>query len=97
MLTRLWTLAPTSAAVSITGRVTKSSGRGIAFARVTMSDQNGSVRYALTNPFGYFRFANVKTGETYVFAAKDKRYNFAAAQTLNISDAITNLSFIAQP
>lgn len=97
LLERLWTLAPTAAAVSISGRVTKSSGRGIALTRVAMTDQSGNVRYALTNPFGYFHFKDVATGETYVFTAKDKRYNFGAAQTLNISDELTNLSFIAEP
>ena len=97
LLNRLWTLQPTTSGVTISGRVAGNSGRGIPFARVTMTDENGNVRYTQTNPFGYFRFVNVATGATYTFAAKDKRYNFGAAQTLNIADELNNLNFIAQP
>ena len=72
-------LAPTAAAVSIGGRVVTDSGRGIARARVTMVDADGRMRYALTNPFGYYRFADVPAGATYVFSADAKGYRSVTA------------------
>jgi len=62
--------------VSISGQVLTSNGRGIYRAVVTLTESNGSVRYAVTNPFGYFRFDQVKVGDTYTFKVKHKRYMF---------------------
>jgi len=53
-------LAPTAA---LSGRVTTSSGRGIANARLTLTDHQGASRSATSNSFGYFilmKFRQVK-------------------------------------
>lgn len=50
-----WMLAeaiPTSANVSVGGRVLTTGGYGISNAGVTLSHQNGDARRALTNSFG---------------------------------------------
>lgn len=65
-----------SAKVSFGGRITTSNGRGVFLASVALTDAQGVTRTTLTNPFGYYRFANVPTGETYTFDIKAKRYQF---------------------
>ena len=59
--------------VSVSGRIMTSSGeRGVANARVSITDSNGNTRMTLTNPFGYYRFENVTTGATYTVAVRIK-------------------------
>lgn len=68
--------APTAAEVTVSGRVANYRGRGISGAIVRMTDGGGVVRWARTTSFGYYRFDNVASGETYVFTVKAKRYEF---------------------
>jgi len=87
--------APTSAEVTVGGRVVNESGRGIARAQITMTDADGAVRYAQTNPFGYFRFADVPAGETYIFNAA-KRYRFSEpTQVRTVSADTDDINFVA--
>ncbi len=90
------TLAPTAASVEVSGRVMTQTRRGLNKALVTITDQSGSTRTATTNPFGYFRFADVQAGETYIISVSAKRYHFAP-QVLNVTEDLTDLSFMAQP
>lgn len=83
---------PTAASVTIGGRVMNSYGRAAARARVTITDKNGETRYALTNAFGFYRFANVAAGETYVFKASAKRYEFAA-RLLTVNEDAAEVNF----
>ncbi len=71
------TTAPTAGEVTIGGRVSSAGGRGIGKATVTIIAPNGSVRYAITNPFGYYRFNGVEAGTTVVIsiAAKNAVFN----------------------
>ncbi len=80
-----WTaqpLAPTAAAVSITGRILTASGRGIRNVRVTLTAPSGEVRTVISSSFGYFRFNEVAAGETYICSVFAKRY------TLNPESAL---------
>jgi hypothetical protein len=96
-----WTLSvttdgvPTTAAgANVGGRVVNSEGRAISGVKVGMLEPNGQTRYALTNPFGYFDFANVPAGETYVFAVKAKGYqptSVAREVTEDVSDLVITL------
>lgn len=88
--------APTAAAVSVAGRVFSDVGRGLAKAQVTLTDAGGQSRRILTNSFGYFRFDEVVTGETYIFEVTHKRYRFTP-QAVNVADEVTGLDFIAEP
>jgi len=79
----------TAASVTVGGRVVTANGRGISGARVGMSEPSGQVRYATTNPFGYFSFADVQAGETYIFSVKAKGYqptSVAREVTEDVSD-----------
>lgn len=66
----------TAANGSISGVVKDGNGRGIPRVRITLTDMRGNRRAALTGSFGYYRFEEVETGETYVIEAQSKRYQF---------------------
>lgn len=89
-------LAPTAATVSISGRVMTASGRGIRNVRLTLTDSNGEVRTATTTAFGYYRFDDIRAGETYILSAVGKRFTFSqSAQVLNVNEETTEVNFIA--
>jgi len=83
----------TAASVSISGRVTEAFGRGVFGARVSLTGANGNIRYAMTNSFGYYCFAEVAAGETYVIKATHKRYEFFA-QIVAVNDDRDDINFI---
>jgi hypothetical protein len=70
-------LSPTAATVSISGRVTTATGRGIKSVRLTLTDSNGQVRTAMTATFGYYQFTDVQVGQTYILSATGKQYTFS--------------------
>lgn len=88
--------APTAASVSIGGRVSTPTGRGLMNARVYLTDSSGNTRMILTTSFGYYRFTDVASGETYVLQVASKRYSFAA-QVVSVAEDLTELNFTAQP
>lgn len=85
---------PTAASVSIGGRVSVSNGRGLARARVFLTNQSGETRTALTDSSGYFRFDDVTAGGTYVLTIVSKRYLFAP-QVVSVTEELTELDFTA--
>jgi hypothetical protein len=88
--------SPTAASVSVSGRVTTTSGRGIRNVVITMTDSNGNTRTATTTSFGYFRLDDVAAGETYIFAARGKRFSFGQnTQVHSITEDTSNINFIA--
>lgn len=87
-------LGPTAAFAVVEGRVTSQSNRPIYNARVTVVDSMGFTRAASTNIFGYFRFANVPVGETYVVSVSAKRFLFEP-QLIFVNDNISDLNFVA--
>ncbi|CAN5510595.1 hypothetical protein BH10ACI1_BH10ACI1_03810 [soil metagenome] len=84
--------APLAASVSVSGRVTTASGRGISGARVTLTDYHGETRTTLTGSFGYYRFDDVQVGETYIFEITHKRFQFAS-QVVTVNEEIEELNF----
>lgn len=84
-------LGTTAASVTISGRVTAGK-RGVARAAVLLTGADGIARRAMTNPFGYYRFAEVAVGETYIVEVRSKQYSFAT-QVLNITEEMNNLNF----
>ncbi len=50
---------------------------GVPRAIMLLTNPTGEIRYAFTNPFGYFRFTYVPTGVTYTLSVIRKRYAFA--------------------
>lgn len=88
-------LAPSSSNVSIGGRFLSSyekGGRGISGVTVSLADQEGNVRTATTNAFGYYVFSDVQTGQTYIASATHKLYKFET-KMVDASDEITDLNW----
>ena len=69
--------APTAANVTVFGRVLSSSGAGVANARIAVSDAAGNVRYAITNPFGFYRLTEIAAGSQYLVSVTAKNKQFA--------------------
>ncbi len=87
-------VGPTAAPVNVNGRVLNQRGRGISGATVRATDQNGIVRLARTNSFGYYNFAEFAAGQTYIFAVSAKGYRFET-QTATLNED-RRLNFQAQ-
>jgi hypothetical protein len=87
--------APTAASVTISGRVV-SSNRGIAKALIYLTNQTGETRTALTNSFGYYRFEDVRAGDTYTVNVLSKRYQFSP-QIVSVNGEMSAVDFIAKP
>ncbi|MBC7795741.1 MAG: carboxypeptidase regulatory-like domain-containing protein, partial [Pyrinomonadaceae bacterium] len=89
--------AVTAAGVTIGGRVTLSTGKGVNNVTVRLEGGNSNApRYVRTNAFGYYRFANVATGENYILSATHKRYNFEESTlTINLLGEIQDANFTA--
>ncbi len=94
IVTLFGALAPSAANVSISGRVSNDN-RGIARAIVHLTDQDGNIRTARTNPFGYYRFTDVEVGQTLIVNVFHKQYQFDP-QVVSVNDNIANLDFTAQ-
>jgi Neuraminidase (sialidase) len=88
-------LTPTAASATVGGRVYTPSGRGLANAVVIMTNQNGESVQTRTNQFGYYRFTEVQSGETYIFNVVSKRYQFAT-QVVTVEEDLDGLNFFAQ-
>ncbi len=87
--------APTAALVSVGGRVTTASGKGIRNIRVTLSDQSGVMRSMLTGAFGAYQFDDVPVGETYILSVSGKRFVFAnATQIISVVEQLDDLNFV---
>lgn len=82
---------------TIGGRVIRSDGRGVANARVVLTgDYLSGPRYALTNPFGYYRFANVPVFFRYQATVFAKNRSFAQPSVaLTVVGDAANLNFMS--
>jgi hypothetical protein len=86
-------LTPTSAQVSIGGRVFDENGYGVRGAIVTLTQADGTTLTYRTSTFGYYRFDDVEVGQTVVVTvnAKGQFYN---PQIILVSEELTNLDFV---
>ena len=88
-------LGPTAASVDIGGRVVTAAGRGIAGARVTLTEQDGTTRTVLTNPFGQYRFNELAAGQSVIVSVYSKRYRFGIpAHAFNLTEETLNVDFV---
>jgi hypothetical protein len=91
------TFAPTAANVSVGGRVTTIGGQGIRNVQIILTGSNGVIRTAQTATFGYYRFADVPAGESYVLTISSRRYIFSnPTRILNVLDELTDVDFVAE-
>lgn len=89
------TLAPTAAAVSVSGRVIMPKNAGLTNASVTITDTNGVSQTVRTGKSGNFHFADISAGETYILTVTAKRYSYAP-QVISVTENITELNFFPQ-
>lgn len=80
--------------VLVSGQIKAANGRGIPRVLITLTAPDGKVKYATTNPFGYYRFEEVRLIGIYNFQFSHKRYNFSQ-QNQYIGSARSDLDFIA--
>ena len=86
----------TAAGVDVSGRVmTYAGGRGLRNALVTLTDQGGQSRTALTGSNGNYLFADVEAGQTYVISVRSRRFNYSP-RVLQINDSIADLDFVPE-
>ena len=88
-------LETTAAHVSISGRALTSSGLPISNAQLTLIEAGGETKFAITSPFGYYRFGDIESGRTYILTIKSKIYVFEnSPRVVTVNDEIANLDFI---
>ena len=90
------TFTPTAASVNLGGRVLTTNGSGIRNVRVRLTLPDGTTRTAITGTFGYYNFAEIPSGQTYILTANSKRFVFAApTQIVTLFEERGDLDFIA--
>ncbi|MBK8305153.1 MAG: carboxypeptidase regulatory-like domain-containing protein, partial [Chloracidobacterium sp.] len=80
--------APTAAAVSISGRVLTTDGRGLRNGVVTITDQSGNARNVITGALGTYRFDDLATGATYVISVRSRRFSYEP-RVVALTDELT--------
>jgi aqualysin 1 len=93
-------LSPTSAPVSIGGRVIDDHGDGIRQILVSIINiDTGESHTTMTNNFGFYRFQNMPSANFYVVSAEGwKRYWFwPENRAFTADDDLTNVDFIGTP
>lgn len=89
--------APTAANVTVSGRVTTASGRGIRSVQITMTGANGNKRTAQTTTFGYYQFDNVTAGETVTLSVKARQFRFEQSTIVRTTnDSISDGDFVSE-
>lgn len=86
---------PTAAGVSLSGRVTNSTGQALRGVTVILTAPDGSTRTTLSSSFGYYQFNDVESGRTYVVSAATKRYQFEP-MVVAASGNLAGLDLVAQ-
>ncbi|MBX3296003.1 MAG: carboxypeptidase regulatory-like domain-containing protein [Acidobacteria bacterium] len=86
-------LAPSSSAAIIAGRVLDREGQSVRGAVVTAIDPDGTVFSAVSNSFGYYRIEELTAGQSYVLSARAKSLNVSGRvvtteNDLNVIDLI---------
>ena len=94
-----WNAAPfavTAANVVVSGRVVTSVGRGIRNVRVTVTGADGESHTAVSTAFGYFRFGEIPSGATYIFAVSARSFQFSQpTQIRTILEDTDDIIFVA--
>ena len=83
----------TAAGVTVSGRVSVYGGRGLSGAYVSIRDQQGNERLAMTGTRGMFRFDDVESGPIYVIAVRSRRFQFEP-KIVSVTDDLANVDFV---
>lgn len=71
--------------VSVTGQVRNTLSQGVGGALVRLTNLSGETRYAKSNPFGYYRFFMVPSGQ-YTFSVAAKNHTFSSIVSTILQD-----------
>ncbi len=94
---QLSVMGPTAASVSVSGKVTTNTGRGIRNVTITMTDSAGNQRQAQTTSFGYYRFDNVTAGETVTVSVKARQFKFNQSSIVRTTnESVTDADFVSE-
>jgi len=81
---------------TLSGRLTNPNGRGAGGVIVTLTDDQNNVRYAVTNPFGYYRFMDVLTFRTYTVQVRSKKFTFASpSRVVDFDEFTAGINFVS--
>lgn len=88
--------SPSAANATIGGRVLDSAGNGIKYASVTLTGGGLSEPIVVeTNDFGYYNFADLPAGGSYVVSVQARRYFFSQpSRVINLEDNVTDANFV---
>jgi hypothetical protein len=88
-------LTPSAGPSEVTGRVVDVYGRPIVGAQLALFGASGNyVKYAYTNTFGYYRFADVPTGEFYILTVSDKTHMFINnSVSFSLEQSLSGINF----
>ena len=90
-------LQPTTAQVSIGGRVMTVDGSGIRNIVITLIAPNGTTQTNNSSTFGYYRFENVEVGQVYILSIRSKRFVFLPeTRVISVNEELTDLDWIAE-
>lgn len=94
-----WTpdnLAPTAANAVVGGRILTAYGAGIRNVQITITFPTGEIRSTVSSTFGYYSFAEIPVGGTYLITVSAKKYAFSqASQIRQVLDDLRDVDFIA--
>ncbi len=93
---RLTAPAIVPAPSTITGRVLTAEGIPVSGVTMRMADDSGVSRSARTNPFGYYQFAGVMSGQLYSISVKS-RTAAISTRSIFVAGDISNFDFTAAP
>jgi len=88
--------APTAASVTVQGRIYSPTGNGLSRALVSRTNSDGDTRTVISSSFGYYRFADVEVGQTYIITVRRKGFSFNP-QVVTVNEELSELDFIALP
>ncbi|HSK70895.1 MAG TPA: carboxypeptidase-like regulatory domain-containing protein, partial [Pyrinomonadaceae bacterium] len=75
--------------VGFSGKIIKPDGRPVLNAFITLKSGSKIIANGRTNPFGYFHFKNIQSGQTYTLSVYSKGLTFYNRSVL-VDDEIKN-------
>lgn len=88
-------LATPSRIVSFTGRIAYANGKPVSGATLALKRGTETIAVGRSNPFGYYRFRDVPSGQTYDLSARAKNTTFAA-RTVLVDDEINEFLIVGE-
>ena len=82
---------------TVSGRVLTSDMQPVRKAIVTTVISNGEIKYAMSNPFGYFRFNGLVVGDSYTFNILAKGKTFQPVTIKLTQGNVNSINLIANP